>query len=80
MAVKSDDIGKRLIEILGLPKETRLLEIRLEAGSIATIKGEFYISPDQLKSFCGVFEDYKADIKVKNPIGVDEYLEQNKIL
>ena len=60
--VRSDDIGKKLIEVLGLPKETRRLEIILEAGKIAIIEGDFYIKPDQLESFYGVFENYKADL------------------
>ena len=60
--VRSDDIGKKLIEVLGLPKETRRLEIILEAGKIAIIEGDFYIKSGQLESFYGVFKDYKSDI------------------
>ena len=60
--VRSDDIGKKLIEVLGLPKETRRIEIILEAGKMAIIEGDFYIKSDQLESFYGVFENYKADI------------------
>ena len=66
--VRSDDIGKKLIEVLGLPKETRRLGIILEAGKMAIIEGDFYIKPDQLESFYGVFENYKVNITegVKN--------------
>ena len=60
--VRSDDIGKKLIEVLGLPKETRRIEIILEVGKMAIIEGDFYIKPDQLELFYGVFENYKADI------------------
>ena len=73
-------IGKRLIESLGLPKETKWCEIRFAYDELISIKGEFYLENNKVESFFGFLEYYKANIKVKNSIGVDEYLEQNKIL
>ena len=59
---RSDDVGKRLIEILGLPKETKWCEIRFAVNEIVTIKGEFYLENDRIESFFGFLEDYKANI------------------
>ena len=61
-AIRSDDIGKKLVEVLGLPKETKWLEIRLAAGEAITVKGQFYMNQVQLESFYGFIKDYKADI------------------
>jgi hypothetical protein len=59
---RSNDVGKRLVEILGLPKETKWLEIRFAVDEMVSIKGEFYLEDDQIKSFFGFLKDYKADI------------------
>ena len=61
-------IGKRLIEALGLPKETRWCEIRFACDEVVSIKGEFYLEDDRVEPFFGFLEDYKANINegVKN--------------
>ena len=66
--VHSNDIGKRLVEVLGLPKETRWCEIRFAYNEVVSIKGEFYLEGNEIESFFGFLEDYKANITegVKN--------------
>ena len=61
--VRSDEVGKKLVEVLGLPSETKWLEIRFAAGEAVTVKGQFYMNQVQLESFYGFLKDYKADLK-----------------
>ena len=64
MLIPGGDVGKRLIEVLGLPKETRWCEIRFACDEVISIKGEFYLESDKIESFFGFLEDYKANIKI----------------
>jgi hypothetical protein len=70
MPIISDEFGAEIIEILGLPKETRKVEIIFESRKAIKIKGEFYTEHKYIDKFCAVlknklpmidleFEEYK---------------------
>lgn len=42
------ELNKRLVEILGLPPMTRLVEIRFEAGKAPFVQAEIYVQPETL--------------------------------
>lgn len=60
-AIMSHEIGGKLVELLGLPKNTTWVEVRFAANEPIRVKCGYY--PEEMKGFVELFDEFELSPK-----------------
>lgn len=74
MAIRGYGIGPELVEALGLPKETNLIQIRIGLGEVAEVLCRYYPNADAMDKVVHLLQAYHL-VPTGPPCVIDDTVE-----